>query len=257
MRSKIALIYEGVRAEKRLFDNIEKNFFANDCELVVIRMPADGNIYMLWERLQEDDFETDIISVIKEMCKSVKIDDSNNLRSSEFSEVYLFFDYDLHSKKNNLKEIHRGKDIVKEMLETFDNETENGKLYISYPMVESIKDISLERKAYDNLCISLLQSGDYKKVVNGQSDFLNYDRITFNMWLCACKASVKRASFLVNDTEECDYDTFIKKVTQREIYFVQRDKFVIGNETIAIINALPLFLVEYYKESFWNQIMEI
>lgn len=62
---------------------------------------------------------------------------------------------------------------------------------------------------------------------------------------------------MVNDTEECDYDTFIKKVTQREIYFVQRDKFFIGNETIAIINALPLFLVEYYKESFWNQIMEI
>ena len=151
MGSKIALIYEGVRAEKRLFDNIEKNFFANDCELVVIRMPADGNIYMLWERLQEDDFETDIISVVKEMCNTVKIEDCNDLKPSEFSEVYLFFDYDVHSKDNNLKEIHRKKDIVKEMLETFDNETENGKLYISYPMVESIKDVSLERKEYDTL----------------------------------------------------------------------------------------------------------
>lgn len=149
------------------------------------------------------------------------------------------------------------KDIVKEMLETFDNETENGKLYISYPMVESIKDVSLERKGYDNFCISLSQSGDYKEIVNRQSDFSNYNRITRSMWLCACKASVKRAGFLVRNTEECDYDTFIKSVTQKEIYSVQRDKFVNGNKTIAIINAIPLFLVEYYKENFWDQVMGV
>ena len=31
-------------------------------------------------------------------------------------------------------------DAVDQMLESFDNETENGKLYISYPMVEALRD---------------------------------------------------------------------------------------------------------------------
>lgn len=35
-------------------------------------------------------------------------------------------------------------DILCEMLETFNNETELGKLYVSYPMIESIKEIGVK-----------------------------------------------------------------------------------------------------------------
>lgn len=41
---------------------------------------------MLWTKLREDDFNTDVISVLKEM----------NCKVAEFAEVYLFFDYDGH-----------------------------------------------------------------------------------------------------------------------------------------------------------------
>lgn len=86
MSTKIAIIYEGVKAEK---------------EIKIFSFPADGNIYMLWERLKKDEFETDVISIVKEMCHTSENEDIKNLKESEFSEVYLFFDFDIHN--NNLK----------------------------------------------------------------------------------------------------------------------------------------------------------
>ena len=55
----------------------------------------------------------------------------------DFSEVYLLFDYDTHQTNLGRKD---DVDAVAQMLESFDNETENGKLYISYPMVEALRD---------------------------------------------------------------------------------------------------------------------
>ena len=64
------------------------------------------------------------------------------LSRDDFSEVFLFFDYDAH--QTNL-----GKsddvDVINQMLESFDNETENGKLYISYPMVEALRDFEADK----------------------------------------------------------------------------------------------------------------
>lgn len=64
---RIALIYEGVKTEENLFQSIKNHFFQDRAEISVITLPADGNIYMLWIRLREDDFETDLISVLREM----------------------------------------------------------------------------------------------------------------------------------------------------------------------------------------------
>ncbi len=68
---KIALIYEGIKTEKNLFESIKKHFFMVQAELVIVTLPADGNIYMLWSRLKADDFETDLIHVLKEMNRDI------------------------------------------------------------------------------------------------------------------------------------------------------------------------------------------
>ena len=62
---------------------------------------------------------------------------SERFDREDFSEGYLFFDYDGHQK--NLSKYDE-KDALEQMLMSFDNETENGKLYISYPMVEALRD---------------------------------------------------------------------------------------------------------------------
>ena len=44
--------------------------------------------------------------------------------------------YDFQNSQLSLDEINRR---VEEMLKLFDDETDNGKLYINYPMIESIR----------------------------------------------------------------------------------------------------------------------
>ena len=54
-----AFIVEGEFREPQVIDNISKRFFNHgNCKL--IPLPAGENIYMLWKKLEADDFETDI-----------------------------------------------------------------------------------------------------------------------------------------------------------------------------------------------------
>lgn len=248
-KKKIAFIYEGVKTEKELFQNLNQVFFSEKADVSIISFPAEGNIYMLWARLKKDGFETDVIEVIKEMSAEARQILSDNT-GDDFSEVYMFFDYDGHN--NNIPKEYAGKDILYEMLETFNNETEYGKLYISYPMIESLKEISLSSKTYKTFYMPLCDIKNYKEISGGKTDFKNFKNITRDMWYIACNASRKRASLIVLYRENCTYKEFLKELAQDNIYIEQKEKFIKINYMIAVLNSVPLFLIEYYGENLWN-----
>lgn len=248
---KIALIYEGVKTEENLFASLRDNFFTDKADTLIITLPADGNIYMLWSRMKADDFETDLISVLKEMSQEIS-EKLKDMDVNDFSEIYLFFDYDGHN--DNVPKEFRGVDVLGEMLSTFDNETDLGKLYISYPMIESIKEISVKKAEYETLHLSLTDCRNYKEIVGGKSDYNNFRNISKKLWYIACDASRKRASLIVSFTNKCSYTEFINHVTQKRIYEAQKRTYIKENNMIGILNAVPLFLIEYYDEVFWNMI---
>ena len=152
-----AFIVEGEAREPQVIDNISKVFFKHG-NFKIITLPAGENIYMLWKKLKEDDFDTDIIEVLRESNKKIR-EQLEGLSRDDFSEVFLFFDYDAH--QTNLGKTDD--DVIKQMLESFDNETENGKLYISYPMVEALYDVREGQcKAFSKCFISRDEFADYK-----------------------------------------------------------------------------------------------
>lgn len=131
----ILFVFEGVKREPDLFRTIQRLYFSNREEQIVCSY--NNNIYQLYKDLQEYDGDGDIVSLLMEKFASQKDNPLKDIdRSADISEIYLFFDYDFHNRNLSLEEINRQ---VKEMLETFDNETEYGKLYIDYTMVESIR----------------------------------------------------------------------------------------------------------------------
>lgn len=248
-RKRILFIYEGIKAEENLLNNMIQNFFSLKVDVSILNCPADGNIYMLWTRLKKDEFETNVVDVLKEMSTIAK-KRLNNFRASDFSEIYLFFDYDGHN--DNIPKEYLNKDVLGEMLKTFNNETELGKLYISYPMIESIKEIDAETGEYKNLYLSLDEISEYKQNFVSQTDFNNYSRIDKKYWLIACNASRKRASLLVKYSSLCTYDYFIHNLGQEKLYFYQKKNYINNGHLLCILNSVPLFLLEYYQEDFWN-----
>lgn len=251
-KKKIIFIYEGIKAEENLLNNMAQVFFSSTADISILHCPAAGNIYMLWTRLKKDDFETNVIDVLKEMSP-VAMERLNQLKASDFSEIYLFFDYDGHS--NNIPKEYLNKDILGEMLKTFNNETELGKLYVSYPMIESIKEIDIRTKEYKNLYLSLDEISNYKHSFPSQPDFRNYNSLDKQHWLIACNASRKRASLLVRYSSSCTYDYFIHNLNQENLYFYQKKNYINNGHLLCILNSVPLFLLEYFEEDFWNQAM--
>lgn len=61
---------------------------------MIMTLPAAGNLYMLWTKLHEDNFETDVISVLCEMNANL-LERLKGMEAADFSEIYLFFDYDI------------------------------------------------------------------------------------------------------------------------------------------------------------------
>ena len=76
-------------------------------------------------------------------------------------------------------------------------------------------------------------------------------------WYAACNASRKRASVLVSYKEQCNYQEFLNRLTQENIYKSQKKIFIKENQAIGILNSVPLFLLEYYDETFWNLVCEV
>lgn len=61
----VLFVVEGVKREVAIFDAVMSFFFPNRKFSYAI-LPAGSNIYMLYQKLKADDFETDIVEVIKE-----------------------------------------------------------------------------------------------------------------------------------------------------------------------------------------------
>ena len=199
-----------------------------------------------------DKTEKNVVDVLKEMS-TIARDRLNNLKASDFSEIYLFFDYDGHN--DNIPKQYLNKDILGEMLKTFNNETELGKLYVSYPMIESIKEIDVKTKDYKNLYLALDEISEYKQNVFSQSDFNNYRCIDEEHWFIACNASQKRASLLAQFKEQCNYNYFIHNLNQERLYVYQKQNYINNGHLLCILNSVPLFLLEYYGEDLWDRVI--
>ncbi len=66
-----AFIVEGDSREPRIIENIQRVYF-NNSNFKILTIPAGQNIYMLWKKMKEDDFDTDIIEVLRESDKALR-----------------------------------------------------------------------------------------------------------------------------------------------------------------------------------------
>lgn len=190
----IAIISEGEKTEKQIINNLENNFknFSNK----IIFLSYKANIYSLFKEIEEDE-DIDIISLLKEkQIKANKIRndveniDVSNINSDDISQIYLFFDYDGHTDNASDEE------IVK-MLNKFDNETENGKLYISYPMVEALKHIKKDKLDIYNYLVEAKTRINYKNFVSQNTDYENLVNLTKGNWLFIISKNLKMCLFFL------------------------------------------------------------
>ena len=247
----IAIISEGEKTEKQIINNLENNFTTFSNKIIFLSYKA--NIYNLFREIEEDE-DIDIISLLKEkQIKANKIRndveniDVSNINSDDISQIYLFFDYDGHTENASDEE------IVK-MLNKFDNETENGKLYISYPMVEALKHLKKDKLDINNYLVEAKTRINYKNFVSQNTDYENLVNLTKGNWLFIISENLKRCLFLL-EIININYEIYSNMINQESIFNKQLDKYISQEEKVLVLSAFPFFLIEYFREEFFSLVV--
>lgn len=236
MASKILFIYEGENAEPQISKSMQQHIFVNRID-VVVEAIFKGEIYQLYDKLDKD-HDLDIFSLLKERNNSTL----KGYSKDDFSEIYLFFDYDGHASTAS-------NDKLGDLLNLFDNETLNGLLYISYPMVEAIKDINeLAPESFGSSSICCNQNISYKNLVANRCDnkLKQYSHYNIDTWRFLIDIHLRKANLITAGI----FSLPTKLITQSELFNSQLKRFIVPKSEVGVVSAFPMFIHDYYGNEY-------
>ena len=247
MNKQIAIIVEGTKREVGYWRALEKAFFC-ETNLKVVPLSANGNLYMIWQQLQEDDNETDIIEVIRELSSTGKAA-LKGYRRDDFQEIYLFFDFDPQQNNLGLKKDDMTT-VLEKMLQTFNNETENGKLYISYPMCEALRDTDIVSCVPRTSCfVNYEELSQYKHLSGITNPFADPRKYDLNIWYRFILIFLKRCSCIFK--QECQQGALLnwfKASVSTQAILDKESKVYNTCQRIFVLSAFPEFILEYFHK---------
>lgn len=230
------MVVEGQKTEPIIINNLKK-YFLKATNNTIVKVIYGTVIYKLYkEFFPNDTFDEDLelFPVIKENIEDADGNILSGITRNQVSQIYLFFDYDSHVTNADDIKLHN-------MLKLFNNETENGKLYVSYPMVEAIKNLSDDIDFKDTIVFS---NDTYKNLVSKNCNYnlKGLSNLTQDNWDLIIDEHCKKANFIVNNKFEFP-DNIIEQI---EIFVKQKEKYIDINDKVAVLSAFPLFLLDYY-----------
>lgn len=245
---KILFICEGEETERKFCNLIIDRYFIDN------KKPKDyvafgANIYSLYDEMSKDR-DLDIIELIREKAKLKKdMATYEKLTMGGFDEVYLIFDYDFHAPQYSFEKIL-------EMAEFFDNETENGKLYINYPMMESFKHFkSIPDEDFNNYKISKEECLKYKKIVGDVSCIKHFNDITLPILGIMIKQVLDKYGF-ISKKKLNNYETYLNEFSQSNLLHLQ-NKSLSKDGKIFVLNTSILWGLDYFGKDKFDEYNKI
>lgn len=236
----ILCIVEGKVAEGKILNKLNREYIHRNIEFVKI----ETNIYHFYNAYLKEISEigNDIIM----LSFLQKFDGSGVLKGkkpNDFLAIYLFMDLDRHEPLSN-----KLLDCIPNMLQIFNNQNENGKIYISYPMVEAFWHDIFEKETS-----SIELGGGYKAYV-GNNRLKLVNKSDFDKSLIT---QIKQMNYLLYDEFNFPQNYQIDDWSQSVIYTNQSEKYIQPKQQCLVLSPFALFLLEYLgKELFleWQKL---
>lgn len=264
----ILFVVEGERREPVILKTIEYLFLNDKREQRVI-VSYGHKIYDLYDKLQKESKglsgsvdKSSLVSLLKknEEQRSDSKGELSSIDTYQIAEVHLFFDCEPYDNKT---------DVLKDMIDFFNNETEMGKLYVSYPMVEALFYTSkLPDCDFSSYTVDINKSTgkDFKEAAAQKSSaYGNYDFLLasfkrrngkvrdmneqqktskINNWRMVIRQNVAKANFICHGVIGIPENT--DAVPQVSILDGQVSKYINPKKVVAILSAFPMFLFEWF-----------
>jgi hypothetical protein len=240
MPETILMIFEGEKAEVKIYEKLYTNYFSTDSNTIIISS-YNTNIYKLWKELYKDEY-LDIVEVIREKNEQNRIK-LNGIDRDQIAQVYLFFDHDAHDPDAS-------NEIIESMLHFYQEETDHGKLYISYPMVEALKDFSIDVK-YKNKMYPIARNIEYKKFVNKKTIFQDLRKIFKKDWNYIIGENLKKGNFITTGNYSIIPFKDLHKICQINIFKMQKIKYIEPQQMVSVLSGFPFFIAEYFGEDHY------
>lgn len=248
----ILFVFEGKKKEPAIFESLRKIYFRREDSVVVCTYNTD--FHSLYKALSENDWE--LFYVLRERLQQRGENTLDGYKASDFSQTYLFFDYDFQNSHIPLDEQNRR---LEEMLLYFNEETENGKLFINYPMIESLVYTKrLPDEQFDSYVVKRENCRNFKGMAARFSHYPDTsfllignangvtDKEVINNWEFLKIQHVYKANLLCNGVRAA-LPTSKEEISQQNIFKAQQEQFVGPHDSVAILNSFPIFVYEYLK----------
>ncbi len=248
MQNKKLFVFEGEKTEITIAENLIKNFekeitgsFFSSEDIMCAYCTS---IYPLHKEIENDKY-LDMFGLLKEIEFNKKR--LQNFTSDDFSEIYLFFDYDGHATNASDSKLSK-------IIAFFNEETNYGKVFISYPMVEALKHFS-SCIDFKNLKVPAKENKKYKEIVSKEADkkYINFELYTKEIWVELIEIHLKKLNFIVNDCYSMPENNLI---SQCEIFSKQLKKYIEINSTVSVLSSFPVFLFDYNSKIIADLILK-
>jgi hypothetical protein len=242
MSGNALFIVEGARAEPRFLKQMWRLYLGEDAHVYSYNTNIHTLIKALFNEGDELDEDIDILQFLRLNEEDAE---GKKLLSKKYTDKFLVFDMDPHvSQANEYR--------LKTLMQFFNDSTNNGKLYLNYPMLESYKDMkSLNDSEFKYKMAELSKLTHYKGIVNTTcceelKSISNLDRDTF---ISLALIHLKKANHILND----DFD-----IPSRDRYFQWNGTEILDRQyesiretgSVHVLNTSLFNMVDYRPNDF-------
>lgn len=245
MESNVLIIVEGLKTEPNFFKSLAKVFGLN-FEIYCL----ETNIYSLYKKMKEIDFNGDIKDILSEIHPEKK-----EMLSKKFAYTYLVFDCDAHHAGENESRtqeeiVFANLDKLSEMANYFIDETDPsiGKLYINYPMMESYRDCdNYFENEYASAIISILKLSSYKNhVAKKKLCSKHIDKYTKEQFSLLILQNLYKFNLIcVHKWEKPNYKEYLEFSNSANILSKERT-LAIKDKVLSVINTSLFMITDYF-----------
>lgn len=245
MEVNILIIVEGSKTEPNFFNRLS-DVFGLKFDIYCL----ETNIYSLYKKMKEIDFNGDIKDILSEIHP-----DKKEMLSKKFAYTYLIFDCDAHHSKKD--ESRTQEEIVldnlaklSEMVNYFVDETDPsiGKLYINYPMMESYRDCdTFFEDGYSLAKVSIEELSTYKnRVAKKKLSSRHIDKYTKEQFSLLILQNLYKLNIIYRKIwDKPDYDTYLK-CSDSERILSEEKNLIVNEKFLSVINTSLFMITDFY-----------
>ena len=176
-----------------------------------------------------------------------KDEQKREILSRVYSDIYLVFDFEPHHDFPHFE-------MVRDMMDYFNDSTDRGKLFINYPMMQSYKHLGkLPDAGFENRSVTIDQARYYKKIVGDESEHTNLSLYTYPVFTAIAVHHIQKANKLLTGNYCLPEVEEYLSWKGADIYNIENE-LLNQHRIIQVLSTVIFLLVDYRPKHFFESL---